>query len=190
MAKRIVAYSKGGNWRRAFELCDTGRERNILDKLLARFYFTFQLLELFMKENPQEFQEFFKDEHPGNPDILSFYRETFKQLHKQQEVAITALFLDALRRFDGNKIIEIAEAVWIFKKAYKDNNQVDAERAKLIVLKEMLEQAERKWDIRTVASFVAGHPVTKTPADGFSALRRKCKQINFPLAPARKIKKK
>jgi hypothetical protein len=58
---------------------------------------------------------------------------------------------------------------------------------------------EDKMTIREVAEYLAweknhkiGDPVKstfpkiETPADGFSALRRKCREVDFPLAPSKR----
>jgi hypothetical protein len=54
-----------------------------------------------------------------------------------------------------------------------------------------------KITIREVAEFLARRksglkqtPKIETPADGFSALRKKCRELNVPLAPSRKISPK
>jgi len=106
---------------------------------------------------------------------------------------VSEMFLDAVRRFDGNKIIEIAQAVWFMKDFFRggfvESNFKDVERSRLVLLRAQLEFAGAKMTIKEVAIHLAGKNV-ETPADGFSTLRRKCKEIGVPLVESRKTGKK
>jgi hypothetical protein len=113
-------------------------------------------------------------------------------------------FMAAVDADDFQKIYELAEAVRFFKtNKYPVHCDADPERAALLSLKKQFrheDKDEDKMTIREVAEYLAwektfkigdsvksNFPKVETPADGFSALRRKCREINFPLAPSRKI---
>ena len=120
-----------------------------------------------------------------------FWRESKKML-KALENVITFEFLAAVNKYDGHKIIEIAESVWFLKSALQGEhggNFKDVERARLILIKAQLDQAGKKIKIRKVAELLAGKKV-ETPADGFKSLRDKCRAMDFPLDEKREIRKK
>ncbi|MDE2020507.1 MAG: hypothetical protein KGJ13_09250 [Patescibacteria group bacterium] len=112
----------------------------------------------------------------------------FTKIFRMQQRAICSVFLQALNNYDGHKILEIANAVWHFKR-FKDAS-FDPDRSGLILMKELAERSGEKFTIREVAQFLAAGKEVKTTEDGFSALRRKCREINFPLAESRKKRRK
>jgi hypothetical protein len=105
------------------------------------------------------------------------------------EKQICAEFLTAVRNCDASKIIEIADSVARFKGKFDaDYQPADPERLRLLLLKYELQQRRKKMTVREVACFLYGDDAEKFSDDGFSALRRKCKELGFPLKPAKKIK--
>lgn len=115
--------------------------------------------------------------------------EVCKLTKEHIEKGLFDIFVKALEENDDAKILEIADAVRFFKtNRYPFHQDADSDRHRLLWIKERLGDDE-KWTIRQVAEYLAGGKV-ETPADGFSALRRKCRELNFPLAPSRQIKKK
>ena len=103
---------------------------------------------------------------------------------------ICKIFLKAVQEHDAGKIIEIANAVLFFKGKFDPGFiHADPERNALLLIKDNLQRHKQKFTIRQVAELLARGKV-KTPADGFSALRRKCRELNVPIAPSRKISKK
>lgn len=111
---------------------------------------------------------------------------------KGRERCIASMFIDAVKEHDRKRIVELANAVEFFKnKRYPKLWGADHDRLRMIWLKTLLEHYGERITIRQLAQFLAqGASATgkklETPADGFSALRRKCKQLNFPLAESRK----
>ena len=112
--------------------------------------------------------------------------------------------MEAVDADDFQQIHEISEAVRFLKtNKYPAHLDVDPDRATLLSLKRYYRHGDKdedKMTIREVAEYLAwakthkigdtvksNFPKVETPADGFSALRRKCREINFPLAPSRKI---
>lgn len=117
---------------------------------------------------------------------------TESALKKIKERLVNEMFA-AIDGEDFEKIQELAEAVRYFKGRKRPHPRpLDFERETLLALKVSL--GGHKITIREVASYLARKksgskqaPEIKTPADGFSALRKKCREINFPLASSRKI---
>jgi hypothetical protein len=112
-------------------------------------------------------------------------------------------FMAAVDADDFQKIYELAEAVRFFKtNKYPVHCDADPERAALLSLKKQFrheDKDEDKMTIREVAEYLAwektfkigdsvksNFPKVETPADGFSALRRKCREMDFPLAPSKR----
>jgi len=117
-------------------------------------------------------------------------------LHKElqsKQIAIAGIFIDAVNRHDGERIMQLAKAVWFFKDKREPNmNLADRERTILLFLKTILGHSGEKMTIRQVAQFMSIDDFSdgkqlKIPPDGFSALRRKCRELNIPLKPSRKI---
>ena len=113
-----------------------------------------------------------------------------KELVEARDV-IVRWFLEALDNHDGERIMRIARAVWFFKDK-QGFNPVDHERTLLMFVKTLTDETETRLTIREIAEFIAADDSRKTvySQDGFSALRRKCRQLGIPLAPSRKIRKK
>ena len=127
--------------------------------------------------------------HKGNRKINLSYRSMCKMTVRHIEKGICDIFIDAMKRNDADKIIEIAQAVWFFKdKRYPMFKPIDRERGLLLFAKARLDFHEQQWTIREVSEYLSGGKKVETPADGFSALRRKCRELNFPLAESRKRK--
>lgn len=122
------------------------------------------------------------------------FNKTSRQLSRLTEGIISRLFIDAVNKYDGERIIEIAKSVWFFKRFFGGNDDSfkchDEERALLLMLKAGLEQNKEKMKIADVASFLANGKKVETPADGFKSLRLKCRAIGFPLDEKRRIRKK
>lgn len=115
---------------------------------------------------------------------------------KQREQTIIGIFLEAINNHDGKAVMELAQAVWFFKdKRLPKRIPADRERSTMIALKSILDGAGEKISIRTLAEFLAVEAKAagkkfEVSEDGFSALRRKCKEMNFPLAESRKRSRK
>lgn len=139
-----------------------------------------------MKNDPK-FKDWILQENKGSHKE---FVETVALYKKLQERVICRLFMDAVNNYDGEKIIEIAKAVWFFKGKFDPKNKgVDAIRAQLLIAKVIVVPKGKKWTIRQVAEYIAGGPV-ETPADGFKRLRETCRDIDFPLVVKRRKRKK
>ena len=123
--------------------------------------------------------------------------EDFRILKKKfedREMCISQMFMQAVNSHDVGRIMNLAKAVGFFKDKHLSSDFVpaDRERALLLFLKTILDSGGEKIPIRMVAQFLLlDNPEARnkmvTPADGFSALRRKCLRLGIPLAESRKI---
>jgi hypothetical protein len=100
------------------------------------------------------------------------------------------IFIKALLAHDREGILELANAAEFFKDKLDDDYvPADPERYKLLKLKTG-SALNRPRPIRKIAEYLNGGRRVQTPADGFSALRRKCKELGIPIQHSRKISKK
>ena len=132
---------------------------------------------------------------PGVDEVSTDLGKITELAFKNIKVSLFDKLIAAIDADDFETIHELAEAVRYFKGRKRPHPRpVDFEREALISLKVRL--GGQKITIREVAEFLAKKkfgtaqtPKLETPADGFSALRKKCLEINFPLAASRKISK-
>ena len=123
--------------------------------------------------------------------LIKHLRMGLKRIKKK----IADKFFKAIDEDDAEKIIELAQAVIFLKdkrpRPLGEEPHYEArERALLLMAKEILVMRGEKWTVKEVAQYLAGSTDIPTPDDGFSALRRKCRQLGLPLASARQIKRK
>jgi hypothetical protein len=91
------------------------------------------------------------------------------------------------------RINKVREEAMLAPVEYGSDSQLyDRTRALCLCLKSVLDEKGEKLTIRQVATFLAHRnfaetPRLDTPADGFSRLRRICREINFPLAETRHV---
>ena len=113
-----------------------------------------------------------------------------KNLDEARETIVN-MFMEAVDRHDGEAIVDIANGVMFFRgKRHKDNYAADRERMILIFLKSQ-SPLYPKYTIREIAKILASKGCPKAfskdaQADGFSALRRKCKELGLLIKPSRK----
>ena len=121
-------------------------------------------------------------------------RALWKKL-QDKERCMAGILINAMNSHDSEMVMDLARAVSFFKdKRYPKFVAEDRERTILLCMKSLMERTGEKLTIRQVAQFLSMDELSagkklEVPADGFSALRRKCREINFPLAPLRKISK-
>jgi hypothetical protein len=132
------------------------------------------------------------EESGRHKELTEFVLSTSRML-KLSEKLISKQFIKAVNNHDGQKIIEIAEAVWFFNGKYSNffehgGNYKDRERAFLLLAKFQLNHAGEKWTRKQTAIYVTGDKnPTKEKIDSISD---KGRAMNFPFAIEQKIRKK
>jgi hypothetical protein len=108
-------------------------------------------------------------------------------LKKQIDIArqeLCMVFLDAIDAQDSKKIFEIGRAI----DSHKAGHSSDRNRAAILTWKCLLDGRGEKMTIRELAQIIGWHDMKS--ADGFSQLRKLCVELNFPIAPSRRIRRK
>jgi hypothetical protein len=182
IAGQIHKHVARGEFDPAFEIAEYGRALTPLERTFFDYFFARYLVEVNTMSSTED---------KARPDEL----EDMKRSLQSHRDGLYALFIDAVDRHDRDRIIEIAEAVWMFKDRIKREVPVDRERIQLLRLAWVNQGVSGGLTIRQVAAFLkygSVHEWRKIPpqADGFSALRRKCKAIGVSIIDSRKRSRK
>lgn len=99
------------------------------------------------------------------------------------------LFINAVENHDGQRIIELAEAVWFFKGKSKP---ADPTRHALLGFKySMGIMGQKSQPIgKIVADLKSQGIAVGSPEDGYSKIRKICKELGIAITPSRKTGKK
>jgi hypothetical protein len=120
-------------------------------------------------------------------EMLKGIEEEFKRIEK----TLSKMFIQAVIEHDGQKIINLANAVWFFKgKTGSDFKGVDPKRHSLLTAKHMMNVMKKSGlTIQEVVELVKIDGVdVGSPTDGYSQIRRLCKELEIPILPSRKTK--
>lgn len=118
-------------------------------------------------------------------------KSKYLELKRKEEAYLCSVFLEAIRKKNGQKILDIAQAVWFLNGVF--GKIADKERAHLLSLKGYFDTHGIKWTIQQIAHSLQqskGLPIEDHNKDGFSALRRKCKKLGVPIAKSRRGRRK
>jgi len=115
--------------------------------------------------------------------------------YRDYEKEICEVFIKAVLEHDRETIIELADTAAFFKdKLVGDFEPADPVRLKLLKIKDQPRAIQRTFTIRQIAKQVYEknnkENLEHRAADGFSALRRLCKELKIPIRPSRKTRKK
>jgi hypothetical protein len=193
LAKQIIALVKDGEYLEAEQIAEYGRKLLYHEAFIRLYYKSLDEWGAAMK-GKKTLSPIWQGEADISPEE---FQATHKKL-REAEAMISQMFIDAVNRHDREAVLELANAVWFFRdKRYPNFIPADPERSQLLVLKQLMRVAEGKLTIRQVAQFLAlkntplGQKIKiQSTEDGFSALRRKCKQLGIPLAESRKTSRK
>lgn len=160
-----------------------GKKLSFEERFVRYFYLAFDGRKNAVKKIKELSKFDYKS--PFNPrDQKGITGKEFQEIcdaFERHKKNIVTIFLGALYSHDGAAIMRLAYAVEFFKKNLK-SPPVDVDRKKLLFAKMVFEKENESWPLWKIASFL-GHP----PADdGYSALRRKCKQLGVPFFESRK----
>jgi hypothetical protein len=108
--------------------------------------------------------------------------------YRYWEKAVCDVFIKAVLECDRKTIIELADAAAFFKdKLGDDFIPNDPVRLQLLKIKDQPRLYPKRFTMREIAKQVYGKKdLENHAADGFSALRRLCKELKVPIRPSRK----
>jgi hypothetical protein len=205
LAKEIKKVAQRGDFRStydALEIAQYGRRLTSVESHVLNYYANKATLKHAVDGTWNDPREWIMHEPDGKERTMT-WQEVQEFGLKWVGDGLREQFMAAVDADDFQKIHELAEAVRFFKtNKYPVHCDADPERAALLFLKKYYrheDKDEHKMTIREVAEFLAWEkthkigdavnstfPKIETPADGFSALRRKCREVDFPLAPSKR----
>lgn len=198
LAKQIRNLVQGDNVMQTFkaqELATFGRQLTPVEDLVRMYYATKH--ELNTKERRATyFRQKVIIRRQGEKKISTNFGAIAKLAFKNIKANLVANLMTAIDADDFQKIQELANAVR-FLKGRKRPHPVPLDVDREILLSIKVHLGGEKVTIREIAECLAkrkkylGLSQTseiESSADGFSALRRKCREINLPLASAKKNK--
>ena len=161
-----------------------GQELSFEEHCLRNYYLALDKLEAALKKDRVVKFSPSWEPSPAPPNFKKLYAAL-----KEEEKIISLIFIDAVNTHNRNVIKRLADAVWFFRdKRHLQTTAYDPQRNQLLYLKTVLEENKQTIELREVAEFLGMGK--KVYEDGFSALRRKCKQLGLPLRESRKIRSK
>ena len=141
-----------GHWREAWRAAVFGRDLSELECRLENYDIIIAAIEVGMNTN-----SFTKSSTDGlgTDDMAELF-----EMRKKEEDYLCAVFLDAIRKHNGQKILEIAEAVWFLNKKRKEGKPKDFDRAILVFLKSVLDE-KRKMEPSGKPNFWKRMPIKR-----------------------------
>lgn len=206
LAKEIKKIAQRGDFRStydALEIAQYGRRLTSIESYVLNYYANKAILKAFMEGHFKNWPGESVMHYPNGKKRRMTGREVLEFTVKYVRDGLCERFMEAVDADDFQKIHEFSEAVRFLKtNKYPVHLDADPERAELLSLKRYYrheDKDEDKMTIREVAEYLAwaknckigdtvksNFPKVETPADGFSALRRKCREVDFPLAPSKR----
>jgi hypothetical protein len=165
----------------AFALAWRGQQFSEIKQLLDLYYH--ELSELQKIESKHESFVEILCKSTLTKEVGEGLRLAYQKKQKKHEVRLCEIFLNSIKSRDAAKIIEIADAVK-FLKTFKESG--DPKRREVLDWKDILDKHGVRWPIKILAHVL--HWPKEHSADGFSQLRRLCRELKFPLAPTRQIR--
>lgn len=186
LVKAIIECVSKGEFQSAQRLALFGRNLTGLELDIWKYHFGLKELDYAMKG------EYFDPFVPWassvkgkrDPDYVRFIRSNISA----SEIGLCKMFLKAVRENDSDSLFAAAKAVQFLN---DKRHPVDRERMHLVWLKVKNESTGEVSTLREIAAFLHNHNSLSSSAiaDGFSALRRKCKALQIAIAPSRKTSK-
>ena len=113
-----------------------------------------------------------------------------KKQYDRVEKMLSEMFIQAVIEHDGQKIINLANAAMFFKgKTGDDFKPVDPKRHSLLTAKHIMKlMGKSSLTIQEIVKQLNEDDVDAgSPVDGYSQIRRLCKELEIPIRPSRKI---
>lgn len=162
-----------------------GKALNARESWIRNYLIAFDAMEEAMKASKDYTPLLLPGEKQSGPTNVEF-RKIYDNF-KAAEEKISLMFLCAVNAHDSKAILEIASAVWTFRDWPNPAKESDHVRATILFLKHISEESGEPMTIREIAKLTG---VKDASDDGYSALRRKCKELGLAIAPSRKISPK
>jgi len=180
-----------------------GRKFSEIEGLLDLFYTTFTELELrktgkqtrgqrFWGRMPKQFvnavSKSLKQKSSGAANLFRLSTGDTKDLQNENNkiaCLILEIVLSAIKTKDSAPIFEIGKAIELFK---APQSVADPLRKNVLFFKFLLDSANLKMQIGELAAILK--LPKESSLDGFSQLRRICRDLKFPLETSRQITKK
>ena len=172
------------DWLSALHLASGGKQFTNLE---AAFEFCNQMKthNIPPTEAHKQFQKQMESIRPEMRKINAQIRRLAPKAVKAVKLDLCRVFLKAVDDQDVKKLYEIADAM----KAVKDHKDAeqDPRRVEILMWKGALTIQGQSWTVAKLAEIM--HWPSRDADDGYSQLRRMCRELGFPLSPSsRKIR--
>jgi hypothetical protein len=162
------------------------RHTAIYEKKLSDY----ELLFLSLCGSERRLKMSFGERNSFSAALVTPEREAAEARFKKLKDLASDIFIKAVLEGDKKTIIELADAA-AFIKSKLDAGPADPLRTKLLEIRGQQRLVPRGRTIRQIAEQVYPANVIKEyAADGFSSLRRVCKQLGIRIKPSRKTSRK
>ena len=175
---------------KAFQMAEFGRSLTPTEELVRMYYHSKAEIN-----GPHKYWWFrIILNPPGAKQIKTNLGEFVKAQFNAGKECLCEQFMSAIDSKDFPKIQEFADAVHFFKDLnYPRLDPVDPVRHILLAIKLMIQTGGKIMTVREIAEHLGPENSSNpfyTPDDGFSALRKRCREICLPLARKSKISRK
>jgi hypothetical protein len=123
---------------------------------------------------------------PLPPKLEAKQRQIIEEEYIKSREAVIQIVRDALRDKNPQPLYDIGKAIENYK-IWVVRGPADPLRYQILMWKWMLDKTGEQMTIRQLAERIEWRDMR--PDDGFSQLRKVCKELGFPLAPSRQISK-
>jgi|SRR5665213_486378 len=165
----------------AIRLAGRGKHFTELQKFLELYYRARAEVETIKSTGKTSVQSTWPDAKNLPKKFVSVHHGSFERLAIFYEEKFCKAFLMALRAGNGKEVCDIGNAI-VFLMEFKP--YCDELRLAILQLKFTLDNCQQRITLRQVAEHIG---LDVKSDDGFSQLRRLCKELNFPLRPSRQI---
>lgn len=165
-------------------LAERGRVYDDFEKQLTLYYREIQEMMKMQSGQKTTYEEILDGLGLVKEKEVALNRQVIKTLVERDRVRLCQIFIAAVDAQDSKSLIAIAKTI----ERLKTNKGVaDRYRSEILMWKGILEKRNRGMTIKELAR-VIDWP-RKFSDDGFAQLRRMCRELNFPIAASRRIRR-
>jgi hypothetical protein len=186
LAKRIRELVSANDIETADELCTYGQQLSQPANHVVSYREVWRLFNAAGGSEAMKTTPATNNQQPNALGVHDLYR-----ILKRQEKVLCDIFINAIRNADVDKIMELVEGV-ILSKDHPPFTSVDPRRRWILLLKMRLAKHGSTMTVSQVVNFLNAYTTTKIRQtdDGYSQIRRLCKELDFPLTKSKKNKRK